>query len=140
MKTLRREGLGRLPEALDLHVWSDRGRVLRDRLDILIRNGRGGFMLVFVVLALFLRLRLAFWVSIGVPISILGSLWLFPVFELSIDVISLFAFILVLGLLVDDAIVVGENIHRHQGRAEEPLLPPRSAVPRKCRSRSSSAC
>jgi multidrug efflux pump subunit AcrB len=111
----------RLPEGVRLTVWQDGARTLRDRLDILIRNGRGGFLLVFVVLALFLRLRLAFWVALGVPISFLGALWLFPVLDLSIDVISLFAFITVLGLLVDDAIVVGENIHRHQERAEQPL-------------------
>ena len=111
----------RLPDGVDLTVWRDDSQVLRDRLDILIKNGRGGFILVFVVLALFLRLRLAFWVAIGVPISFLGALALFPVIGMSIDVISLFAFILVLGLLVDDAIVVGENVHRHQERSEEPL-------------------
>jgi multidrug efflux pump subunit AcrB len=112
---------GRLPEGIEATVWQDGSQGLRDRLDILLRNGRSGFFLVFVVLALFLRLRLAIWVSIGVPLSILGALALFPALDLSIDVISLFAFILVLGLLVDDAIVVGENIHRHQERAEEPL-------------------
>jgi multidrug efflux pump subunit AcrB len=110
-----------LPEGLELSVWRDGSRALRDRLDILIRNGRGGFILVFAVLALFLRLRLAFWVSIGVPISFLGALWLFPILDLSIDVISLFAFILVLGLLVDDAIVVGESVHRHRERGESAL-------------------
>jgi len=111
----------RLPEGLTLTVWQDESQALRDRLDILIRNGVSGFFLVFVVLALFLRLRLAFWVSIGVPIAFLGALWLFPPADLSIDVISLFAFILVLGLLVDDAIVVGENVHRHQERGEDGL-------------------
>lgn len=110
-----------LPEGLHLTVWRDGAEHLRDRLDILIRNGRGGFFLVFAVLALFLRFRLAFWVSIGVPISFLGALWLFPIIPLSIDAISLFAFILVLGLLVDDAIVVGENIHTHQEDGEDPL-------------------
>ncbi len=110
-----------LPEGLQLTVWRDNSQVLRNRLDILIDNGRGGFILVFVVLACFLRLRLAFWVAIGVPIAFLGALLLFPVLDVSIDVISLFAFILVLGLLVDDAIVVGENIHTHQQRAEKPL-------------------
>ncbi len=110
-----------LPEGLQLTVWRDGSQVLRDRLDILIDNGRGGFILVFVVLACFLRLRLAFWVAIGVPIAFLGALLTFPLFDISIDVISLFAFILVLGLLVDDAIVVGENIHTHQERSEEPL-------------------
>jgi multidrug efflux pump subunit AcrB len=111
----------RLPEGLNLTVWRDGSKSLRDRLDILIRNGRSGFILVFAVLALFLRLRLAFWVSIGVPIAFTGSLLLFPPLAISIDVISLFAFILVLGLLVDDAIVVGENVHRHQERGEDAL-------------------
>jgi multidrug efflux pump subunit AcrB len=112
----------RLPEGVSLHVWRDDAQSLRDRLDILVRNGRMGFVLVFVVLALFLRLRLAFWVAFGVPVAFLGALLLFPFLEISVDVISVFAFILVLGLLVDDAIVVGENVHRHQERAEEPLV------------------
>jgi len=112
---------GTLPDGLDVTVWTDSSQTLRDRLDILVRNGLSGFVLVFVVLALFLRLRLALWVSIGVPLSILGALWLFPALDISIDVISLFAFIMVLGLLVDDAIVVGENVHRHQENAEDPL-------------------
>ncbi|MCP4905237.1 MAG: efflux RND transporter permease subunit [bacterium] len=110
-----------LPEGLTLTVWENSAKTLHDRLDILIRNGMGGFVLVFVVLALFLRLKLAVWVSIGVPLSILGALFLFPYVDASIDVISLFAFIMVLGLLVDDAVVVGENVHRHQENAEDPL-------------------
>jgi multidrug efflux pump subunit AcrB len=110
-----------LPEGISLTIWNDGSQSLRDRLDILLRNGLNGFILVFVVLSLFLRLRLAAWVSIGVPISFMGALALFPALGISIDVISLFAFILVLGLLVDDAIVVGENVHSHQERAEDPL-------------------
>ena len=111
----------RLPAGVEATVWQDRSQALRDRLDILIRNGRAGFILVFVVLALFLRLRLAVWVSLGVPLSFMGALALFPPLGISIDVISLFAFILVLGLLVDDAIVVGENVHRHQESHEASL-------------------
>ena len=110
-----------LPEGIELTVWHDRSTSLRDRLDILTRNGLQGFVLVFLLLALFLRLRLAFWVSVGVPLSFLGALALFPISGVSINVISLFAFIMVLGLLVDDAIVVGENVHSHQERAEDPL-------------------
>jgi multidrug efflux pump subunit AcrB len=109
----------RLPDGLEIAVWRDGSQTLRDRLDILIRNGVNGFILVFVVLALFLRLRLAFWVSLGIPASFAGALALFPTLEISIDVISLFAFILVLGLLVDDAIVVGENVHRHQQSGDD---------------------
>jgi multidrug efflux pump subunit AcrB len=111
----------RLPDGLEMEVWRDGARSLRDRLDILVRNGRTGFVLVFVMLALFLRLRLAFWVAIGVPASFAGALALFPIVGISIDVISIFAFILVLGLLVDDAIVVGENVHRHQESGDSAL-------------------
>jgi len=111
----------RLPAGVEAIVWQDGSQALRDRLDILVRNGRAGFILVFVVLALFLRLRLAVWVSLGVPLSFMGALALFPPLDISIDVISLFAFILVLGLLVDDAIVVGENVHRHQESNEATL-------------------
>ena len=110
-----------LPEGIDVTVWRDDSSYLKDRLSILLRNARGGFVLVFVILALFLRMRLAVWVAIGVPVSILGALWIFPVMSFSIDVLTLFAFILVLGLLVDDAIVVGESVHTHQERAEDRL-------------------
>jgi multidrug efflux pump subunit AcrB len=110
-----------LPDGLSATIWRDGSAYLRDRLDVLIQNGVGGFLLVFAVLALFLRLRLAFWVAIGVPISILGALGLFPIFSVSIDVLTLFGFILVLGVLVDDAIVVGENVHTHQVRGGDPV-------------------
>ena len=66
------------------------------------------------VLSLFLKPKLAFWVSLGIPISFLGALWLFPVFDVSINMLSLFTFILVLGIVVDDAIVVGENFHLYK--------------------------
>lgn len=115
------EATARLPDALSLTVWRDGSESLRDRLRILIENGRLGFFLVFVLLALFLRLRLAFWVSIGVPIAFAGTLALFPILDISIDVISLFAFILVLGILVDDAVVIGENVHSHQERGGDAL-------------------
>ncbi|NQZ96851.1 MAG: efflux RND transporter permease subunit [Myxococcales bacterium] len=102
-----------LAEGLRLNVWQDSTDMLRSRLNLMFKNGRSGFLLVVLVLALFLQVRLAFWISIGIPISLLGALFLFPMLGFSIDVISSFAFILVLGILVDDAVVVGENIHRH---------------------------
>ena len=110
-----------LPEGLQATIWRDDSTYLRDRLNVLIDNGVTGFVLVFIVLTAFLRLRLALWVAIGVPVSLMGALAFFPVFGLSLDVLTLFAFILVLGLLVDDAIVVGENVHTHQERAEDSL-------------------
>ena len=104
-----------LPHGVELTVWNDGSTILRDRLDTLLNSGRQGFLMVLILLALFLRPRLAFWVSIGVPVAFLGAIFLTNAVGLSIDAISLFGFILVLGILVDDAIVVGESVHsRHQ--------------------------
>ena len=103
-----------MPAGVSMVIWQDQSEVLNDRLALMLRNGATGFVLVFVVLALFLELRLAFWVSLGIPISFLGAIALMPTFGVTVNVISLFAFILVLGIVVDDAIIVGENIFRHQ--------------------------
>jgi multidrug efflux pump subunit AcrB len=103
-----------LPEGVSLYVYDDNSRILRGRLDTLTRNAQSGLVLVLVCLALFLRPRLAFWVSAGIPVSFLGALWLMPTLGATLNLVSLFAFILVLGILVDDAIVVGENVHRRQ--------------------------
>ncbi|MEM7101319.1 MAG: efflux RND transporter permease subunit [Pseudomonadota bacterium] len=105
----------RLPEGVELTVWNDDSELLQDRLSTLMDSGRQGFLMVLILLALFLRPRLAFWVSVGVPVAFLGAIALTNAIGLSIDAISLFGFILVLGILVDDAIVVGESVHtRHQ--------------------------
>ena len=106
----------RMPEGVSLTIWQDQAKVLNDRLSLLLRNGLTGFVLLFLVLALFVQLRLAFWVSLGIPLSFLGAIWLMPTQDLSINLMSLFAFILVLGIVVDDAIVVGENVFTHQER------------------------
>ncbi|NKB99082.1 MAG: hypothetical protein GKR90_11405 [Pseudomonadales bacterium] len=110
------EGVGsRLPEGVELTIWNDDSEILQDRLSTLMDSGRQGFLMVLILLALFLRPRLAFWVSVGVPVAFLGAIFLTNAIGLSIDAISLFGFILVLGILVDDAIVVGESVHsRHQ--------------------------
>jgi multidrug efflux pump subunit AcrB len=104
----------RVPEGVELTVWNDGSKLLRDRLETLLNSARQGFLMVLIVLALFLRPRLAFWVSVGVPVAFLGAIFGIYILGLSIDAISLFGFILVLGLLVDDAIVVGENVHSQQ--------------------------
>ena len=115
----------RMPEGIFLTVWQDQAEVLNDRLSIMLRNGAAGFVLVFGVLALFLELRLAFWVSLGIPVSFLGAIALMAGTGVSVNMVSIFAFILVLGIVVDDSIIVGENIHRHQ---EEHAAGPRGAV------------
>ena len=103
-----------LPEGISLTVWQDAAEMIDSQLGLMIRTGLTGFALVFLLLSLFLELRLAFWVSLGIPISFLGAIMLMPAFGVTINFMSLFAFILVLGIVVDDAIIVGENIHTHQ--------------------------
>ena len=92
-----------VPIGVSLTVWQNEAQVLNGRLSIMARSGIAGFVLVFLVLALFLDLRLAFWVSLGIPISFLGALMLMPSLDVSINVVSTFALILVLGIVVDDA-------------------------------------
>jgi multidrug efflux pump subunit AcrB len=103
-----------MPAGVSLTTWDDDARVLRGRIDTLTRNARSGLLLVLLSLTLFLKPRLAFWVSAGIPVAFLGALWLMPLAGATLNVVSLFAFILVLGILVDDSIVVGENVHRAQ--------------------------
>ena len=106
-----------LPEGISIALWEDDSAILKSRINLLKKNGYIGLILVFLCLTLFLDLRLAFWTAMGIPISFLGAFWLMPIFGVSINMISLFAFIMSLGIVVDDAIVVGENIfeYRQQG-------------------------
>ena len=108
-----------LPAGINLTILQDQAKMLNTRLNTMLRNGLTGFVLVFLVLTLFLELRLAFWVSLGIPISFLGAIMLMPALDATVNVLSLFAFILVLGIVVDDAIIVGENIYAHQERHGE---------------------
>ena len=105
-----------VPDGISLTAWDDNSVYLKSRRDLLLRNGATGLGLVFLVLTAFLRFRLAVWVSIGIPISFLGAIWMMPLLGVTINLITLFAFILVLGIVVDDAIVVGENIYTHYRR------------------------
>jgi len=102
------------PDSLNIAIWRDSSEILQSRLNLLVRNGMIGLVLVMITLSLFLELRLAFWVASGIAISFLGSLLIIPLFDVTINMMSLFAFLLVLGIVVDDAIVVGENIYVHR--------------------------
>ncbi len=110
-----------LPEGLGLQTWDDEAVILQGRIDLLIKNAYLGLALVVLVLALFLKPKLAFWVSLGIPISFMGGFWLMPLFDLSVNMLSLFTFILVLGIVVDDAIIVGENIFLWRERGLDPV-------------------
>ena len=105
-----------MPANVSLGYWRDRSRIVKARLQTLNKSAMQGGLLVILLLALFLRPSVAFWVFLGVPISFLGGLALMPHIGVTINLISLFAFILVLGIVVDDAIVTGENIYSHMRR------------------------
>ncbi len=110
----------KIPEDLEVAVWGDISTMVQDRIDLMLRNGLQGILLVFFALALFLNLRLAFWVAIGIPVAFMGAFVVLNGFDQTINMISLFAFIMTLGILVDDAIIVGENVYSHYTLGKTP--------------------
>ena len=111
-----------LPEGVGLHFWNDRSRIVINRLNTLTSGALQGGGLVILVLALFLRPMVAFWVCLGIPIAFMGAIACMPYLGVTINIISLFGFILVLGIVVDDAIVTGENVFTHLQRGTDPLM------------------
>lgn len=109
-----------LPKGVDLVIWQNESVDLAARLDMLSSNGILGLSLVFVVLALFLQAKLALWVAVGLVSALLGAVWVMPWIGLTLNFLTSFGFILVLGILVDDAIVVAENIDAQPDRAVDP--------------------
>ncbi|MBN2311176.1 MAG: efflux RND transporter permease subunit [Candidatus Hydrogenedentes bacterium] len=102
-----------LPESLHLKKLDDMAEEYQGRIHLLLKNGSFGIILVLCVLGLFLEMRLAFWVMMGIPVSFLGGILFLPMFGVSLNMMSLFAFIVALGIVVDDAIVIGENVYYH---------------------------
>jgi len=100
-----------MPSGIKLTAWADTSYYLKGRLDMMLKNLVFGAALVFLILALFLRLKLAFWVMVGLPVAFLGTFFLMPLFDVTVNMLSLFGFILVLGIVVDDAIVIGESAY-----------------------------
>src|SRR5690606_11141072 len=103
-----------LPPSVQISRWLDSSRFIVQRIDMLTNNGMIGLALVFMLLWMFLDLRLAFWVSAAIPVSIAGGLFLMWIMGQTINMRSLFALIMVLGIIVDDAIIVGEAIYVHR--------------------------
>ncbi len=108
------------PQDVEFAIWGDISTMVESRIDLMLRNGVQGIMLVFISLALFLNLRLAFWVAFGIPVAFMGAFVVLSGLDQTINMISLFAFIMTLGILVDDAIVVGENVYSHYRRGKSP--------------------
>ncbi len=115
-----------VPKGVDMEIWNDESVLLEGRIKLLLGDGLQGFLLVYLALALFLRPALAFHVALGIPIAFGGAILALPYGDISINMISLFAFILVLGIVTDDAIVVGERINERIERGE----PAHLAAPR----------
>lgn len=103
-----------LPGGYSMVHWQDMSVDVRDRLDMLVKNGLVGLILVFLVLAVFLELKLAFWVALGIPVALLGAGSILLLGGQTLNMLSMFAFLMALGIVVDDAIVVGENIYAHR--------------------------
>jgi len=108
-----------LPEGLTIGTFGNTSEVVEDRLSTLVSSAIQGGILVLVLLSLFLRPSVAFWVGLGIPVCFLGGLAVMPLLGLSMNMLTMFAFLLVLGIVVDDAIVTGENIYRHQRNGME---------------------
>lgn len=103
-----------LPPGIAVSVWSDLSFMFEGRMNLLANNAFGGLLLVFFVLMLFLRPALAMWVALGIGTAYMGAIWMLPVVGVSINMLSMFAFLLILGIIVDDAIIVGESIYAQQ--------------------------
>lgn len=113
-----------LPQGIKAEILKDSSEMYEQRMDLLLRNSSIGLLLVFITLSLFLELKLAFWVMMGIPIAFLGSFLILPSLGVTLNMISLFAFIIALGIVVDDAIIIGENIYHYR----QDGLPPMEAA------------
>lgn len=111
----------RVPEGITVEYWNDDSARILDRLNAMKSSAIFGFVLVVIVLSLFLRPSLAFWVALGIPIAFAGAFFILPLIGVTLNLITLFAFILVLGIVVDDAIVTGENVYQRMQGGEDSL-------------------
>ena len=103
-----------LPEGLKTTIWINGADDLQERMSVLTRSAGGGLVLVLVILALFLEFKLAMWVAIGIPVALMGAIAVLPATDINISTLTVMGFILVLGIVVDDAIVVGERVYGHE--------------------------
>ncbi len=110
-----------LPDGITVKIRRDSSDDYRQRIDLLLRNSAMGLALVLITLAVFLELRLAFWVMTGIPIAFLGSFLILPSLGVTLNMVSLFAFIIALGIVVDDAIIIGENIYHYLQEGLKPM-------------------
>ena len=110
-----------MPTGVEVSIWQNDAELLESRINLLRKNGIIGLILVLIALTLFLDLRLSSWVAVGISLSFIGTFAVMPWFDISINMMSLFGFILAIGIVVDDAIVVGENIYSEREKGSGPL-------------------
>ncbi len=110
-----------MPAGIELTYWRDRSQVVKNRINLLLSNAAQGAIIVYILLALFMQPTVALWVVAGIPVAFLGALAVLPSLGVTLNLISLFAFILVLGIVVDDAIVTGDSVFKRMKRGEPPL-------------------
>ncbi len=113
VKAWMEEARTRLPKGVELTLWFDTADIYRARMDLIGKSALQGLGLVFLVLILSLRPKVALWVTAGIGVAFIGTFSLLPANDVSLNVISTFAFLMVLGIVVDDAIVVGESVHHY---------------------------
>ena len=109
------------PAGIELYLTQDRASIVTDRLNMLVRNGAQGLVMVFLVLWLFFSFRYSFWVTMGLPVSFLGALFVLPMIGITINMISMVGLLIGVGLLMDDAIVIAENIAARMSRGDSPM-------------------
>ncbi len=110
-----------LPEGVAVDLWQNEATILDSRLGLMLSNGAAGLLLVLLILVLFMEIRLALWTSLGLLLSFVGAFAVMSFFDVSVNLLSLFAFILAIGIVVDDAIVIGESIFVEHERGGPPL-------------------
>ncbi|MFT5117727.1 MAG: multidrug efflux pump subunit AcrB, partial [Kiritimatiellia bacterium] len=118
----------RLPQGVELTIWKDRSSWFKSRMNLLLKNALGGLVLVFIVLMLFLTPSLAGWVSLGIATAFIGVFVLLPYTGITVNMLSMYGFLLALGIVVDDAIIVGESVYASQRRGETGLAAAKSGV------------
>ncbi|GAK56459.1 acriflavin resistance protein [Candidatus Vecturithrix granuli] len=122
IKAMIAEEQATLPaDTIEFMITRDDSTGVRDKFEIVKSNGAVGLILVFIILAIFLNIRTSFWVAMGIPVSLMGTLILLPFFDVELDSLTMAAMVLVIGIIVDDAIVISENIFQRREKGESPL-------------------
>jgi len=121
IKELVKKESKNLPQGVNIQYVNDESRYVRDSFQVVLSNGLIGLVLVLILLAIFLNVRTAFWVAMGIPVAFLGTIFLLPRFDAYLDTITLSGMILVIGIIVDDAIIIAENISRRREKGDAPL-------------------